>query len=47
MLLIIAFNNFCTSPVNNENARLRLVLVIPIGTPITVAKDSVVTDKTI
>ena len=41
-----------TSPVHNEIARLRLALVIPIGAPITVAKDaietpSLVTNKTI
>ena len=40
---------FFTSPVHNENARLRLALVIPIGAPIPVAKDAIetplVTDK--
>ena len=40
-----------TSPVQNENTRLRLALVIPIGAPITVGKDAIetpplVTDKT-
>ena len=52
LLFFVAFNNFFTSPVHNENARLRLALVIPIGAPITLAKDaiespSLVTDKTI
>ena len=51
-LFIVAFGNFFTSPVRNENARLRLALVIPIGAPITVAKDAIETpplviDKTI
>ena len=51
-LFLVAFNNSFTSPVHNENARLRLALVIPIGTPITVAKEAIETpplviDKTI
>ena len=51
-LFLVAFNNFFTSPVDNENVRLKLALVIPIGAPIAVAKDSIettplVTDKTI
>ena len=51
-LFLVAFNNFFTSPVHNENARLKLAHVIPIGAPITVAKDAIetpplVTDKTI
>ena len=51
-LFLVAFNNFFTSPVHNENARLRLALVIRIGVHITVAKDAIetpllVTDKTI
>ena len=51
-LFLVAFNNFFTSPVHNENARLRLALVVPIGAPIAVAKDAIetpplVTDKTI
>ena len=29
-LFLVAFNNIFTSPVHNENARLRLALVIPI-----------------
>ena len=51
-LFLVAFNNFFTSPVHNENARLKLVLAIPIGAPIAVPKDAIetpplVTDKTI
>ena len=51
-LFLVAFNNFFTSPVDNENVRLKLALAIPIGAPIAVAKDSIettplVTDKTI
>ena len=51
-LLLVAFHNFFTSPVHNENARLKLALIIPIGAPIAVAKDAIetppfVTDKTI
>ena len=51
-LFLVAFNNFFTSPVDNENVRLKLALVIPIGAPVAVAKDSIettplVTDKTI
>ena len=51
-LFLVAFNNSFTSPVHNENARLRLALVIPIGAPITAAKDAIealplVTDKKI
>ena len=51
-LFLVAFSNFFTSPVLNENARLKLALVIPIGAPITVGKDAIetpplVTDKTI
>ena len=30
-----------TSPVNNENARLRLALAIPTGVTITVANDAI------
>ena len=39
-LISCCFNNFFASPVHNENARLRLALVIPIGIPITVANDA-------
>ena len=51
-LFLVAFNNFFTSPVHNENVRLRLALVIPTGIPIAVANDAIetpplVTDKTI
>ena len=51
-LFLVAFNNFFTSPVHNENAKLRLALVIPIGIPITFANDAIdvlpiVTDKAI
>ena len=51
-LFLVPFNNFFTSPVHNENARLKLALVIPTGIPITVANDAIetppfVTDKTI
>ena len=43
---------FFLIPVQIENARLKLALVIPIGAPVTVANDaieilSVITDKTI
>ena len=55
MLLFLfpgAFNNFFTSPVHNENARIRLALITHVGAPIAVAKDAIetallVTDKTI
>ena len=51
-LLLVAFNNFFTSPVHNENARLRLALVVPIGARTTATNDAIetpplVTDKTI
>ena len=50
-LFLVAFNNFLTRPVQNENARLSLAFLIHIGAPITVAKDAIetpplVTDKT-
>ena len=46
------FRNFFTMPVDIENARLKLALAIPTGSPITVANYAiemlpVVTDKTI
>ena len=49
---LVASDNFFTSPVHNENAILKLALVIPIVIPITVAKYAIetpppVTDKTI
>ena len=34
---------FFASPVDNENARLRLALAIPTGVPITVVNDTVET----
>ena len=48
----VVFNFFFTIPVEIENARLKLALVIPTAAPITVANDAiemlpVVTDKTI
>ena len=51
-LFLVAFNNFFTSPVHNQNARLIIALVIPIGAPIAVAKDAIetpplVSDQTI
>ena len=51
-LFLVAFNNFFTSPVHNENARLRLALAIHAGIQITVVNDaietlSLVTDRTI
>ena len=51
-LLLVISNNFFTSPVDNENARLRLALAIPIGVLITAANDAIemlplVADKTI
>ena len=51
-LFRVVFNSFFTIPVNNENKRLRLTLVIPTYVPITVANDatemlSLVADKTI
>ena len=51
-LFLVVFNNVFTSPVDNENARLKLALVIPNSGPITVANDAIemlplVADKTI
>ena len=42
-LFLVAFNNFFTNPVHNENVRVRLALVIPTGVPITVANDAIET----
>ena len=42
-LFLVAFNNFFTSPVHNENVRVRRALVIPTGVPITVANDAIET----
>ena len=44
-LFLVAFTNFFTRPVHNENARLRLALVIPIGATIAVAKDAIETPR--
>ena len=51
-LFLVIFNNLFTSPVGNENVRLRLADAIPTGLPITFANDSIemlplVADKTI
>ena len=51
-LLISFWNSFFIIPVEIENARLKLALVVPTGAPITVANDAIemlpaVTDKTI
>ena len=51
-LFLVVFNIFFTSPVENENVRLRLALAIPTGVPITNANDAIemlplVADKTI
>ena len=40
-LFLVVLNNFFTSPVDNENARLNLSLAIPTGVPITVANDAI------
>ena len=40
-LFLIIFNNFFTSPVDNENVILRLALAIPTGVPITVANNAI------
>ena len=52
LLLLVIFNRFFTIPVQIENARLKLALIIPSGAPMRVANDAVeilpvVTDKTI
>ena len=51
-LFLLSFNNFLMIPVEIENARLKLALIIPTGVPMTVANDEiemlpVVTDKAI
>ena len=38
-LFLLAFNNFFTSPVDNQNVRLRLALAIPTDFPITVSNN--------
>ena len=40
LLFLVVFNIFFTSPVDNENVRLRIALAIPTGVPITVANDA-------
>ena len=40
-LPLVTPNIFFTSPVDNENARLRLALAIPIGVPITVVNHAI------
>ena len=50
--LFLLFNRFFMIPVEIENARLRLALIIPIGAPMTVANDAIemlpmFTDKTV
>ena len=42
-LFLVVFNNCFASPVDNENARLRLALAIPTGVPVTVANDAIET----
>ena len=39
----VVFNNCFTIPVVIENAKLKLVLTIPTGAPITIAKDAMET----
>ena len=39
-LFLVVFNSFFTTPVEIENARLKLTLVIPTGAPITTANDA-------
>ena len=39
-LYFVVFNNLFTTPVGNENARLKLALAISTGAPITVANDA-------
>ena len=51
-LFLVVFNSFFTTPVEIENARLQLALLIPTGAPITIVSDSiemvtVATDQTI
>ena len=40
-LFLVVFINFFTSPVDNENARLKLALAIPTVAPITVANHAI------
>ena len=41
LLSQVIFNSFFTSPVDNENGRLRPALSILTGVPITVANDAI------
>ena len=50
-LFFVVFNSFFIIPVEIDNARLKLVLAIPTGAPVTFGNDAiemlpVVTDKT-
>ena len=50
LLFLVVFNTFVTIPIQTENARLKLTLVIPTGAPVTVANNAieilpVLTDK--
>ena len=40
-LFLVVFNNFFASPIDNENARLRVALANPTGGPITVTIDAI------
>ena len=50
LLFLVVFNTFVTIPIQTENARLKLTLVIPTGAPMIVANNAieilpVLTDK--
>ena len=40
-LFLVVFNNFFTSPVDNENVRQRVARAIPTGVTITLANDAI------
>ena len=40
-LFLGVFNSFFINPVEIENARLKLALIIPTGAPITLANDAI------
>ena len=40
-LILVVFNSFSTIPVEIENVRLKLALVIPAGVPVIVANDAI------
>ena len=40
-LCLFVFSGFFTGPVETENARLKLALVIPAGAPMTVTNDAI------